>query len=152
MAGTFSKRKQKKVLECLAEGQFVTTACKNAGVSRSWFNKFRKREENAAFAEAVEDAIAEGTGIYEDELRTRVLEGEPVLDKDGNHVGDRKSDRLLEFALKARDRETYGDKVRSEVTGKDGGPIQQQQETTILSPEQKKAEIVRLREVLGKRE
>lgn len=150
MAGSFSKAKRTKLFKMLREGQFLATACKNAGVSRSWVYELRERDE--AFAKLVDDAIADGTGVYEDELRTRILEGEPVYDRNGDIVGERKSDRLLEFALKARDRETYGDQKRTELTGPDGGPIQTSNSTSKMTPEEKKARAKKVRELLGKKD
>ena len=151
MAGTFSKAKQKKFFKLLEEGQFVKTACRNAGVARSTVYKWR--EDNEEFAQEMDDAIAIGTGIYEDELQRRILEGEPVIDpRTGEETRRVYSDRLLEFALKARDRETYGDHKRTEVTGANGGPIETSKSVGEMTDEEKKARAKILREALGKRE
>ena len=157
MAGRFTDRKKKKLLSELRQGRFLRTAAKNAGVHRSTVEAHR--EKDPAFNEAVEDAIAEGTGLYEDELQTRVFDGEErtVFNKQGDsETYFVKSDRLLEFALKARDRKTYGDQRTTELTGKDGGPIQTSNDNTNrfgnMTPDEIRAQVAQIIEQTGAKE
>jgi len=157
VAGRFTPRKKKLFLEKLSEGFTVRAACKRAGVSHTHVYQMRNpdypRLYNEKFAEAWDDAIAEGTAHYEDELKDRIFEGEPILDKNGEIVGYRKSDRLLEFALKSRDPDTYVEKRKTELTGADGGPLEANVSAQVILDDQARKERIReLREALGKRE
>jgi len=156
MAGRFTPRKRDLFLKCLREGFSVRSACKRAGVSHTHVYRLKGQDESMfdeQFAEAWEDAIAEGTAMYEDELKERIMEGEPVLGREGEIVGYRKSDRLLEFALKARDPDTYAEKRKTELTGADGGPLQTEHSGALVLDDRARKERIRdLREALGKRD
>lgn len=127
MANTlkFTPEWQAKFIENLAETANVSAAARAVRISRQ--HLYRLRDENPEFAAAWLEAERLGTGVLEGEAARRAHKGtlKPVFYK-GQKCGTVReySDTLLIFLLKARDRERFGDKVQSELTGKGGGPIQ----------------------------
>jgi hypothetical protein len=112
-------------LRALREERSVTAACLRAGIDRT--AAYRHRRDDAEFAEAWRGVDTAITDDLEREAIRRAVDGveEPEFYK-GEIVGStrRYSDSLLQFLLKGRRREVYGD--RTELTGADGGPIQLQ--------------------------
>jgi hypothetical protein len=110
----------------LAKSPNVTAACQRAKVSRSW--AYAEREANSEFAAAWDEALEMGVDEAQGELHRRAVKGvlEPVFYQ-GEEVGHirRYSDTLLMFLLKAHRPEVYRETVRSELTGANGGPIEQ---------------------------
>lgn len=110
----------------LAKSPNVSGACQRAKVSRSW--AYAQRDDDPEFAAAWDEALETGVDEAEGELHRRAVKGvlEPVFYK-GEEVGHirRHSDTLLMFLLKAHRPEKYKETVRSELTGANGGPIEQ---------------------------
>jgi hypothetical protein len=112
-----------KFLVALAKCGNVTEAAEIAGAGRVTVYRWRGKDED--FAEAWDGALEVATDALEAEARSRALEGteEPVFYQ-GRHVANvrKKSDMLLMFLLNGYRPERF--KRRSEVTGKDGGPLE----------------------------
>lgn len=103
----------------------VTEACRRVGISRRVV--YNWRSEGGDFAQRWDAAVELGTDALEDEAVRRAHEGvdEPVFFK-GEKCGTirRYSDTLLIFMLKARRPDKFKDRSATELTGKDGGPIE----------------------------
>lgn len=142
-------------LEALRNVPVIRHACEAVGVNRT--TAWRAREADEEFAKAWDDAMEEGVDRAEQEAFRRAVVGfeEPVVDKgrlayryerhvdpDGNEqyrpvLDDngqpvpltvrKHSDALLALYLKGRRKKVYAD--RTELTGADGGPVQQIDET-----------------------
>jgi len=113
-------------LEALSKAQPVTVACKMA----HWYQPdvYRWRKQDPKFAEEWDAALAEGTGMLEQEGIRRALVGRelPVKDKDGNIIGTQlipPSDTMLIFMLKARKPEVYRETYRHDITNSDNSLI-----------------------------
>ena len=110
----------------LAETGILSDAAAAAGVDRS--NVWRRRQEDAEFAQAVEQALDMAADKLEAEARRRALDGveEPVY-QGGQQVGTRTvySDSLLALLLKGRRKKVFAERI--EQTGADGGPVKTQQ-------------------------
>lgn len=91
------------VILWLSRGYSVTRSCKEAGISKVLY--YRYREQDPEFAKAADDAIEAGTDLIEDELRRRAVDGfeQPVFYK-GEEVGRVRlySDQLLIELMRAR--------------------------------------------------
>ncbi len=115
-----------RFLEGLRETANVSRAALDAGVGRRAV--YKERDASETFWEAWDDAIEEGLDYLEEEARRRAFEGtqKPIYYK-GMKVGVVRefSDTLMIFLLKGRRPDVYGDRVKQEVTGKGGGPIEQ---------------------------
>jgi hypothetical protein len=101
------------LLNAIAGGAVVSAACKQAGITRSQLDDMRERD--VGFAAAYRRAYEEGIDVFEAELRRRAVEGDPVdVFRGGKRVGTmlKKSDMLLQFLLKGRRPEVFGDKLR----------------------------------------
>lgn len=142
-------------LEALRNVPVIRHACEAVGVNRT--TAWRAREADEEFAKDWDDAMEEGVDRAEQEAFRRAVVGfeEPVVDKgrlayryeryvdpDGNEqyrpvLDDngqpvpltvrKHSDALLALYLKGRRKKVYAD--RTELTGADGGPVQQIDET-----------------------
>lgn len=140
-------------LAALRELPVIAHACKAVGIERS--TAYRAREADEAFAEAWDSAVEDGVDRAEQEAFRRAVVGfeEPVIDKgrlayryeryedeegaehyrlqlDANNqpiplTVRKHSDALLALYLKGRRKKVYAE--RTEVTGADGGPVQQSQ-------------------------
>lgn len=141
--------------EALRNVPVVRHACEVAGIGRTTAYEARERDES--FAKAWDDAMEEGIDRAEQEAFKRAVVGfeEPVIDKgrlayryeryvdsDGNEAyrpvldehGQpipltvrKHSDALLALYLKGRRKKVFAE--RTEVTGADGGPVAQVDET-----------------------
>lgn len=115
-------------LAALRELPVVAHACKAVGIERS--TAYRARESDPAFATAWDEAMEEGIDRAEQEAFRRAVMGyeRPVWYK-GEVVGTETvhSDALLALILKGRRKKVYAE--RTELTGADGGPVAQIDET-----------------------
>jgi transposase len=116
-------------LKVLAETCNVSEACRAAKIGRS--TAYDWREGDPAFAAAWKDAEEEAIDSLE-----RVAWDRAKIDK---------SDRMMEILLKAHRPEKYVERIRSELTGKDGGPV----EYRNLSEEEINARLAALAEKHG---
>ena len=145
-----TKKVKDAFINQLHEGHSVRAACRFVNVSKT--TMYNHRDKDPSFKQRWDDACEAGIGLIEDELKDRILEGEPVFNREGEIIGYRKSDRLLEFMLRARDPDTYAERRRTEVTGADGGPIQSESLVSEMTPEERKQRKRYLKELLGKKE
>lgn len=93
-------------LETLRETGNVKFSCRQAGIARS--KVYDARDKDEAFRQAWTDALNEALDQLEGVAFERARES---------------SDTLLIFLLKSHRPERYMEKTRSEITGKDGEPI-----------------------------
>jgi hypothetical protein len=142
-------------LEALADVPVVSHACKAVGIS--YRHAYKTRETDEDFAKAWDEAMEQGVDRAEQEAFRRAVVGfeEPVIDKgrlayryervvaeDGAETyrvqldsnGQpvpltvrKHSDALMALMLKGRRKKVYAD--RTELTGPEGGPVQQIDET-----------------------
>lgn len=142
-------------LEALRNVPVYRHACEAAGIDR--VTAWRAREADPEFAEAEREALEEGIDRAEQEAFRRAVVGfeEPVIDKgrlayryeryedaDGQEqyrlvldangqpvplTVKKHSDTLLALFLKGRRKKVYAE--RTEITGAEGGPVQQVDET-----------------------
>jgi hypothetical protein len=112
-------------LDHLARTANVTRSAELANVDRPAL--YKRRKADLEFAKAWDEAVDLGTDALEDEAIRRAHEGvdDPVFFQ-GNKCGTirRYSDTLLIFMLKARRPDVFKDRTSTELTGKDGGPIE----------------------------
>lgn len=115
-------QKEQFILELRASGLEAKSA-NTAGATMAQLR--REYEDDPAFQEEAEDAIALRADDYEAEAVRRAVDGvdKPVFYK-GEEVGTSKeySDSLLSKILTARIPKAYGDK--KQITGPDNGPLQ----------------------------
>jgi len=109
---------RKAFLDAIRRGLSVTGACKAVRIGKATAYEWKADDE--AFAAEWEEALEEGTDIFEDEARRRAVEGtdKPVY-QNGRKVGTIReySDTLLIFTLKARRPEKYRENHRVDMTG-----------------------------------
>ena len=102
----------------------VSKACEAAGIGRMTVYEWRAAE--ADFASEWDNVVEESTDALEQEVYRRAHDGveEPVFYQ-GEVCGTvrKYSDTLAMFTLKARRPDIYRENIRTELTGKDGGPI-----------------------------
>jgi hypothetical protein len=103
-----------EVVNCLAEGHSVTAFAGRIGVARS--TVFKWAAEIPEFSDALKVGQAKAVGFWEKILASVAREGK------GNATA-------VIFALKNRAGEDWADKIHTEVTGKDGGPIETRDST-----------------------
>jgi hypothetical protein len=116
-------------LETLRSTCNVSEAARSAGVGRRTVYDWRSADPE--FAAAWDDAEAEAIDHLEGVVYRRAMAGH--------------SDRLAEILLKGHRPERYVDRVRSEITGRDGGPV----EYRNLSEEEINARLAALAEKHG---
>ena len=107
----------------------VSRACDAVGVERS--TAYRAAEADPSFREAWDSAMEVGIDRAEAEAFRRAVEGtEKGVWHQGVLVGSERvySDALMSLVLKGRRKKIYAD--RTEITGADGGPVVQVDETT----------------------
>lgn len=117
--------KRTRFLEVLATTANVSRAAADIEMARTYM--YEVRSEDPLFEKAWDKAVRLGTHALEDEAARRASEGwdEPVFYQGVQTGLVRKfSDTLLIFLLKARDPEKYSERLRQELTGKSGGPIE----------------------------
>ena len=158
MAGKVDKRKRDKFIKLLVEGRTVRSACRGARVSHGHMYDIRNAEEGETlfvkgFTQAWDDAVHEGTGVWEDSLFDLGVTGEPIISvnrKTGEAeiIGHKLNEKAVEFALRAKDPNTYAE--RRQITGADGGPIQTQK--VKMTDDEKRERVKELRETLGKKD
>jgi transposase-like protein len=106
-------------------GGNVSRACEAVDISR--FTAYSWRDDDPHFAAEWERAKEAGVDALEDEARRRAFEGtaKPVFHQ-GVQCGtiQEYSDTLTIFLLKGARPEKYRERVSTELTGKDGGPVQ----------------------------
>jgi hypothetical protein len=142
-------------LAALRQVPVIKHACEAAGIDRT--TAWRAREADEEFAKAEQEAMEEGIDRAEAEAFRRGVVGfeEPVIDKGRlayryeRYVDDdgvehyrlqlddngqpipltvrKHSDAMLGLLLKGRRKKVYAD--RTELTGPEGGPVQQVDET-----------------------
>lgn len=107
----------------LAECGILSDAAAAVGVDRT--TVWRRRQDDADFSKAFDEAIEMAADKLEAEARRRAIDGveEPVY-QGGQLVGTRMvySDSLLALLLKGRRKKVFAERV--ETTGADGGPVQ----------------------------
>lgn len=102
---TPEKRWWAPFLSKFAETGIVALSCRYAKVHKDTVYTYRR--DCPEFAARYADAEKQAVVVLEDVATKRAIE---------------KSDTMLIFLLKCRDREKYGDVIRQENTGPDGGP------------------------------
>ncbi|WP_051189890.1 hypothetical protein [Laribacter hongkongensis] len=117
--------KEARFLEVLADTANVSAAAKAIRMARPYLYELKAKDKR--FAAAWDKAVTYGTAALEDEAVRRACVGtlRPVFYK-GVKVGSIReySDTLLIFLLKARDPDKYAERVKKELTGPGGGPVQ----------------------------
>jgi hypothetical protein len=121
--------KRSEFLDLLRESGNVSKTAEVIEISRVALYMHRKADPE--FAAEWDEAAAIGRELVADDLEqaadNRAIEGvqEPILfqGEDTGHTCKRYSDNLLMFRLKALRPEKYCEKVRQEVTGKEGEPL-----------------------------
>jgi len=111
-------------LAALREVPVVSRACAAVGIERS--TAYRAADNDESFRAAWDDAMEEGVDRAEQEAFRRAVEGtDKGVWHQGTLVGSERvySDALLSLFLKGRRKKVYAD--RTELTGADGGPVQQ---------------------------
>jgi hypothetical protein len=123
-----SHRWPKRFLEVFRQTGIVRAAAEAAGVDRTM--AYKLRDKNPKFAAEWDKAILESTELLELHCLQRATQGETeevwMNTKEGpKKVSTKKvkSDRLLEFMLRARKPQIYRDNVNAEITGPNGTPL-----------------------------
>lgn len=142
---TPKKREWKpRFLKTLAATGNVTRAASRAGISRS--AAYAEYKKSTTFADAWDEAIEIGMDRLEEEARRRAYRGtkKPVFYK-GFEVGAIReySDTLMIFLLKGGRPEKYADRLKQELTGKDGGPV----EHSVKTERPKRGTAAEIREI-----
>lgn len=112
-------------LEALSECGNVSSACRAAAISRQY--AYRMRDKDETFAQEWDDAARIGLLGLEDEARRRAFAGyERPVYQGGQMVGVTKeySDTLMTLLLKGGMPDKYRERVTTEITGANGGPIE----------------------------
>ena len=119
----------------------TTQAVETIGIDRS--TPYDRKEAHPEFARRWKYAKLEAADRLEAEARRRAVEGveEPVYgrvgkDQDGLIGTVRKySDTLLIQLLRANKPEKFKDRVANELTGKNGGPVQMENNVMLYMPQ-----------------
>lgn len=120
----FSQAIFDRICELIADGSSVRQACAGKGMpDRHTFNAWRKR-------------TPELQAQYDEACR----ENEEATCDDIQHIADTEKDTrkaavmidARKWKLKIRNRKVYGDQVRNEHSGPDGGPIESKQQIVRL--------------------
>lgn len=119
MNTVLTPQKKLEFLEHLANYPNVSAACEACGFSRTAI--YGERDKDPDFAEGWERALKIGVGALEDEAHRRAFKGVMKITKFGSYL--EYSDTLAIFLLKAHCPDKYMDKVRSELTGANGEPL-----------------------------
>jgi hypothetical protein len=120
----FTQERQKEFLDRIAAGWSITDGAEHAGVTPRTI--YVHKTKDAAFAEAMGDALESGSDVLEDEARRRAVDGvtKPVYYQ-GVECGavQEYSDSLLQFLLKARRPEKYRERADLRHSGPTGGSL-----------------------------
>lgn len=119
-----SERQVEIFLTELAKSPNVSGAAKAAGFSRR--TAYNYRDTDPEFAAAWDDAIEQATDNLVGEMYRRAYRGtEKPVYYQGEEVGAIReySDTLAIFLAKAHRPQVYGDKIKQEITGANGGPV-----------------------------
>lgn len=122
--GTLPRKKLEMFLAALRERGVVGYACKAAKVARSTMYAYRERHKR--FAAEWDDAIEDALDAMETEGFRRAVEGvEEGVFQQGAQVGiiRKYSDGLLKFMLAAKRPKVFSERIRAELSGPDGGPV-----------------------------
>lgn len=112
------------LLDALARLGNLKRACDETGISAT--THYQWLRSDPAYASAYEDAATEAAEMLEAEAFRRAHDG---VDKPVFYQGEQcgvireYSDSLLSLLLKARRPDVFGDKIKQEITGKDGAPL-----------------------------
>lgn len=120
-----TKEKREEFMAELTQHGNVTRAARAVGITRVY--AYQVKAEDAVFAEAWDNAIQEWADMLEGEADRRAFEGATKgIWYKGELVGEERlySDTLLMFRLKALRPDLYKDRQATELTGKDGGPME----------------------------
>lgn len=118
------KQKKETFIEVLRETCNVSESARTAGIARRTVYEWRDADE--AFADSWDEAEQEAADKLEREAWRRAVEG---IDKPVTFQGEitatykEYSDRMLELLLKAHRPEKFKDRVSSEISGPNGGPV-----------------------------
>lgn len=121
----WTPKKKSAFIKSLSKTGNVTLSASEIGLGRS--RAYELRAIDPEFATAWTEAEAEAADILEGEARRRAVEGvETPVYQQGQCVGHIRnySDTLLIFLLKGNKPEKFKDRVSSEHSGPNGGPIQ----------------------------
>ena len=115
-----------EIVARLATGEPMAVICRSDGFpDRSTVHRWG--DDDAEFAQHIARAREDGFDAIAN--RTRATARGMAADRDGDSTGDVQRDKLIietDLKLLAKwDPKRYGDKLQAELTGKDGGPIQQ---------------------------
>lgn len=123
-------------IAALEKSPNVAAAARKAKISRQ--HAYAARKDDAGFAAAWDEALKLAIDNAEGEMWRRAVKGtlKPVFHR-GKRCGTIReySDTLLIFALKAHRPEKYRETIRSEHTGRDGGPIEYKDLTKLTDEE-----------------
>lgn len=128
-------KKLREFLELLAGNGNVSVSAEACNLNRR--ELYRRRDDDAEFAEAWDAAMEEATDHLEAEARRRALEGwdEPVFWKGiESGVVRRYSDTLLIFLLKGSRPEKFRDRQQLEHTGPGGEPLPEPRVVNVYIP------------------
>lgn len=119
----------KVFLKAFAQCGIIRVAAEQAGIGRTAIHD--ALHSNPKFAAQYAEALVQADELIEAHALRRATVGEPeplfMNTKNGPvQVATlmRKSDRLLEFILKARRPEKYRENIRQEISGPNGAPLQ----------------------------
>ncbi len=103
---TRTPEKGERLFAKLRLGYSVRAACSAERIGRRTYYDWR--DADPVFAAAADAAIEEGTDFLEDKARDRAV---------------KESDTLMIFLLKGRRPEKYRERVDTQLSGPDGGPL-----------------------------
>ena len=128
-----TEQKKEAILETFRDCCNISKSCKKNKITRTTF--YRWLNDDTAFKQSFNEAAQIAIGVLEDEAKRRALEGvsEPVYYL-GKKVGTVKkySDTLLIVLLKAHAPEKYKERNHTELTGRDGQPIQVENSQVVV--------------------
>lgn len=121
--------KVRQAIALIEGGMSEQAACKEAGVARSTFRQAAVRYGDASYARACE-ALAQDQVEKIEQVIEDLRAGKIAADVARVELDARKwtASRLF--------RKTWGDGVKAELTGPNGGPIQHEVDLTNATPEQ----------------
>lgn len=128
------KKRQEVFLFNLEKWANITQACRVSKLSRRTI--YNWIDSDAVFKVEYDQSLKIAIDVLEDEAKRRAYNGtkEPIY-QSGKKVGTvtRYSDTLMIFLLKNLKKDTYKDVVHQQVSAPDGGPVQSETKTVIIS-------------------